>query len=107
AKCIEDVGEERLRDGRTLIVDLHPDLFFRAAEADGDRRSRLAMRDRVAHQVRDHLRRAFRIEPGFGPSLRSAAQLYVGMQHLQYIEILLTDFVKVAVSGRDWHSMAL
>src|SRR5437868_2721224 len=101
AESIEDVREQHLRNGGSLIVDLHPDLSVGAAQGDGDRRPRLAMHDRVRHQVRDHLAGAVRIEPAVGPPLGRAAQLYARMEYLQVVENLVTEREQITLTGRD------
>src|SRR5437867_1740025 len=101
AESIEDMREQHLRNGGSLIVDLHPDLSVGAAQGDDDRRPRLAMHDRVRHQVRDHLAGALRIEPPIGPPHRRAAQLYSGMQQLQPVENLATEREQITLAGRD------
>src|SRR5438445_8849691 len=107
AESIEDMREQHLRNGGSLIVDLHPDLSVGAAQGDGDRRPRLAMHDRVRHQVRDHLAGALRIEPAVGPPLGRAAQLYARMDYLQVVENLVTEREQITLTGRDGLRLAL
>src|SRR5437660_1232862 len=101
AERLEDMREQYLRNWEAIVVDLHPDLSVDAAQGDGDRRPRLAMYDRVRHQVRDHLAGALRIDPAVGPPLRRAAQLYSGMQQLQPLENLVTEREQITLAWRD------
>ena len=106
AERIEDERQRRRRNGLASIGDLDDDIGLPAVDPQLDRRSRLAVLDRVADEIGEQLVQPIAVPHAGQVAPHIHAQRPVRMRQLRLADHLPADIVHVEALGIDRNAAA-